>query len=200
MALDAMAAAPRCFWAVALDPDVEGVIEIVRSPRELSVYSGGWGWQWWRYELPALTLRERRPIKLGIETTPKQQVLVYGSWAAPDGTVYVLTCTLPDASMALLVRGTSHVEARLPLHVPAESFAAAGVATDELFAFAFVSGPDAEVRLFDRALRLRAHFHLPATNLPRLRFCGADLVIAADAGRLTIFDTDRGSLRTVAVG
>jgi hypothetical protein len=46
---------------------------------------------------------------------------------------------------------------------------------------------------------MRAHLRFPATAPPRLRFCGADLVMAADGGRLTIFDTDIGALRTVAV-
>jgi hypothetical protein len=201
MALDAMAAVPRCFWAVDIQDDVP--VEVLYAPRELGVLTAGWGMEWWRYELPGPTLRERRPFKVQLEAPSEsaaKPVVFFGSWPAADGTVYSLVCDLGDGSFILLSQGASRSEVRLPLAMPAEKFGATGVANHELFALALAVSGDAEVRLFDTALRLRAQLRLPGTTLPHLRFCGADLVIAADAGRVTIFDTERGSLRTVAAG
>jgi hypothetical protein len=204
MGLDAMAAAPRCFWAV--DVGDESVLQIIRSPRELVMLAGGWGMEWWRYELPGPALRERKPIKLDLEAATtegekKPPIITLGAWPASGGTVYAAVCDLEAEvrEVRVLALGTSRLEARIPLTVPIDQLRCAGATTPALLAVALASGPDAQVLLFDSKLQLRAQFHFPRTTQPRLRFSGADLVMAADGGRLTIFDTDRGDLRSIAV-
>jgi hypothetical protein len=199
MGIDALAQAPRCFWTV--DVGDEAVAEVIRSARNLVVLAAGWGMEWWRYELPGLTLRERKPITLGLDraspATDPKPIITFGSWPALGGTVYVVLCDFEVPEILILSIGASRFEARLGPEVPIENRPVSGATTPEFFALALASGPDARVRLFDTQLRLRATFDFPRSKPPRLRFCGSDLVMAADGGRLTIFDTDRGTLRTI---
>ena len=157
--------------------------------------------EWWRYELPGPVLRERKPIKLALETSAsdgdKRPTITYGAWPAAGGTVYAVTSELGGTEARVIAVGPSRFEAPLDLEAPLQS-PVFGAAMQELFAVALASGSDAHVLLFDNRLTLRAQFRFPATTPPRLRFCGADLVIAADGGRLAIFDTNGGALRTVA--
>jgi hypothetical protein len=124
-------------------------------------------------------------------------IITFGSWPALGGTIYVVLCDFEAPEIRVLSIGASRFEARLGSDVPIQSFAVAGATTPEFFALALASGPDAQVRLFDAQLRIRATFSFPRAKAPRLRFCGSDLVMAAEGGRLTIFDTDGGTLRTV---
>jgi hypothetical protein len=199
MGIDAMAPVPRCFWTV--DGEDEAVVEIIRSARDVVVLAGGWGMEWWRYELPGPTLRERKPIKLGLESSAAasdaKPVVSFGAWPALDGTVYVVLCDFGALEVRLLSVGASRSEAKLSPEVPIENLKVAGATTPELFALSVESGPDAQVRLFDSRLRTRATFKFSQAKLPRLRFCGSFLVMSADGGRLSIFDTDRGTLRTI---
>ncbi|HXU03147.1 MAG TPA: bpX6 domain-containing protein [Polyangia bacterium] len=200
MGIDTMGPVPRCFWTV--DVGDEAVMQIVRSARDVVVLVGGWGMELWRYELPGPTLRERKPLKLRVEgaaaPSDAKPVVCFGSWLALDGTVYGVLCDFGGLEVRLVSVGASRSEVCLSPEVQVESsLKVTGATTTELFALAVESGPGAQVRLFDTRLRTRATFQFPQSKLPRLRFCGSNLVMSADGGRLSIFDTDRGALRTI---
>ncbi len=194
MGLDAMAAAPRCFWAV--DIDEGAVLDVVRSPREAAVLAGGFGIKSWRYELPGLTLRERKSIKPALMDSEAPPVVTLAAWATLGETAYAVDHELGSKEIRIVALGSPPNEVRVAL--PAlRDLAIRGAATHELLAFSMAFESGAHVWLFDRGLRPRAQFQFPQSKLPFLRFCGSDLVMSADGGRLAIFDTDRGALRIV---
>jgi hypothetical protein len=198
LALDAMAAAPRCYWAV--DVDDGSVFDIVRTPREAVVLTGGFGIESWRYELPGLTLRERKPTKAMFDESaagdePPLRAIV-AAWATLGGTTYAVGYETGSNQIQIMALGSSPRSARLPLHATGD-LAMRGAATPELLAFTMAVDSGAHVWLFDAGLRMRAQFQFPRSKLPNLRFCGSDLVMAADGGRLAIFGAERGALRTV---
>jgi hypothetical protein len=201
MGLDAMAQLPRCFWSVKIDE--ESIIEITRTERELLVLTGGWGMESWRYEFPGPVLRERKPIKLGLKEDPPGAAttpfLTFGAWCAPGGATYLAAGNVGAHELVLVAVGASRMETRLPLEMGCEQVTGTAAVMSDLFALSLGLGPDAEVLLFDRVLAVRARFRFPRSKPPNLRFCGPNLVMATEQGRFTIFDTDRGALRNIAV-
>jgi hypothetical protein len=209
LALDVLGDQPRCFWSVELDEDAP--VSLARDRERLVVLAGGWGIEVWRYELPALILRQRTPVRLGALIGGPSGAEGGGAGAPPpvvatrlvclDGTVHALVYDPGAGELGVVATSTPPRQIRLPLEAPGHwpQHQAAASAPGWL-ALALTDAAGARVRLFDEALEVRADLDLPGAARATVRFSAGHLVVGCDRGRLVTLDLDDGTLRARQVG
>ena len=182
---------PTCFWSVSFD-NLEQPLVVTRNAESLAIAVSVFAPEVWRYELPGLTLRERRALKTYEASTPTTQFFEWlGTWVAPEGLAF--WCKWDRQTLELILgNGRSHV--RLPSlteDLPQVFGAVAG-------GFLTLVQSDAEkamVRILDESLALRATVTFPGSRRVRTRVTGRNLAMGCDLGRVVVLDLDRGTLR-----
>jgi hypothetical protein len=185
-AIDLLARRFEALWRVSA---VGGpVLAIARGPKTLSFVAGARTPERWLFELPAITLRDRAPVRQGADDLTMLPLLS----CAADGSVATILRDHPRARLVV-----SHAKSMVTEHLEAGGVARPPTMVSEWIAYTIL-GPNgaASVRLVDaHARRVRRAYDLARATNVSLRFSSGALVIADDRGRLLAVELGFGALR-----